>query len=245
MITEDYVSFETAKLLKEKGFDEQCYAYYNIFYDNDGKELKLWRKYPHRAQPNSDYLNVPTIQTAMKWLREVHNLHCDIGYDDLDWFWNIISVSNDIPVEDRPNYLKNGFAGIATYEQACEKAIKYCLENLLKKNDEDKHMKKPFFIITNTKTGKCFHAEKCHADLVGRTFAITTQNIDDAALVVGKPCFNDVMTKKERIGDNTEIHVEIFNKDKIKQDEYFLYNAWIIGTDSEKNEIVLSCDWAE
>ena len=24
MITEDYVSFETAKLLKEKGFDEKC-----------------------------------------------------------------------------------------------------------------------------------------------------------------------------------------------------------------------------
>lgn len=24
MITEDYVSFETAKLLKEKGFDEVC-----------------------------------------------------------------------------------------------------------------------------------------------------------------------------------------------------------------------------
>ena len=30
MITEDYVSFETAKLLKEKGFDEPC----QYFYDN-------------------------------------------------------------------------------------------------------------------------------------------------------------------------------------------------------------------
>lgn len=28
MITEDYVSFETAKLLKEKGFDESCRAVY-------------------------------------------------------------------------------------------------------------------------------------------------------------------------------------------------------------------------
>ena len=28
MITEDYVSFETAKLLKEKGFDELCYQKY-------------------------------------------------------------------------------------------------------------------------------------------------------------------------------------------------------------------------
>ncbi len=28
MITEDYVSFETAKLLKEKGFDDECQKYY-------------------------------------------------------------------------------------------------------------------------------------------------------------------------------------------------------------------------
>lgn len=29
MITEDYVGFETAKLMKEKGFDEICYLGYN------------------------------------------------------------------------------------------------------------------------------------------------------------------------------------------------------------------------
>ena len=33
MITEDYVSFETAKLLKEKGFDDE---YTNAFYDKSG-----------------------------------------------------------------------------------------------------------------------------------------------------------------------------------------------------------------
>ncbi len=27
MITEDYVSFETANLMKEKGFDEPCFRY--------------------------------------------------------------------------------------------------------------------------------------------------------------------------------------------------------------------------
>ena len=33
MITEDYVSFETAKLLKEKGFD----VYVSSFYDDEEK----------------------------------------------------------------------------------------------------------------------------------------------------------------------------------------------------------------
>ena len=32
MITEDYVSFETAKLLKEKGFDETCRAFWKNWY---------------------------------------------------------------------------------------------------------------------------------------------------------------------------------------------------------------------
>ena len=28
MITEDYISFEVAKILKEKGFDERCSGFY-------------------------------------------------------------------------------------------------------------------------------------------------------------------------------------------------------------------------
>ena len=45
-----------------------------------------------------------------------------------------------------------------------------------------------------------------------------------------------------QFGEIVPIHIEIFNADKVKQDEYFLYNHRIIGIDSETNEIVLSCD---
>lgn len=38
MITEDYVSFEVAKLLKEKGFDEPLKRFYN----SEGK-----KEFPH------------------------------------------------------------------------------------------------------------------------------------------------------------------------------------------------------
>lgn len=126
MITEDYVSFTVAKLLKEKGFDEECYAYYNIFYDNDGKVLKLWRKYPHRAQPNSDYLNVPTLQMAMKWLRNIHGLfiHIDVIREASCWLVDIQDIRGDVSVYP----IKKEFPN---YEEACEEAIKYCLENLI------------------------------------------------------------------------------------------------------------------
>lgn len=126
MITEDYVSFEIAKLLKEKGFDEPCLMCYT-------SDKKLGNYGHYNSYKNSEVfaLTAPTLQMAMKWLREVHNLHCDIGYDDLDWFWNILDVSDSVPVEERPKMIKDGLAGHKTYEKACEAAIKYCLENLI------------------------------------------------------------------------------------------------------------------
>lgn len=110
----------------------------------------------------------------------------------------------------------------------------------------------PFAIVTNTKTGKWFRVNKCsitmtrHTNLsVGMTFSMTPDDIKDTIPVIGTYRFADGMTKKELVGDNAEIHVEIFNKDKIKQDEFFLYNAWISAIDSETNEIVLTYDWAK
>ena len=58
MITEDYVSFEVAKLLKEKGFDEECnMAYFNgtlVDY------TMFW------FCLGGDLLYCPTLQMAMK-----------------------------------------------------------------------------------------------------------------------------------------------------------------------------------
>ena len=132
MITEDYVSFEVAKLLKEKGFDESISMVYMPY----GDLCKLDR---YDSIRNSNYNDItksyfeytaPTLQMAMKWLREVHNIHCDIGYDDCDWFWNIVTIDKNVPVEDRPLFIKIGLAGYESYEEACETAIKWCLEKL-------------------------------------------------------------------------------------------------------------------
>lgn len=102
-----------------------------------------------------------------------------------------------------------------------------------------------FVIVTNTKTGEWFRAKKY--GLSDMTFRVTPNDIKDTIPVIGTYRLADVMTitKKELVGDNAEIHIEIFNKDKIKQDEFFLYNAWISSINFETNEIVLSCDWIE
>ena len=78
-----------------------------------------------------------------------------------------------------------------------------------------------------------------------RDITFSVNDIKDAIPVIGTPHLplSDCLLKKELIGDNKELHVEVFNADKVKQRDYFLYDAWISGIDSETNEIVLSCGW--
>ena len=74
MITEDFVSFEIAKLLKENGFDEECSCFYdNIDYGTPGLEVDGQLYYKNSALDDEEYA-APTLQMAMKWLREVHNI---------------------------------------------------------------------------------------------------------------------------------------------------------------------------
>lgn len=116
MITEDFVSYEVAKLLKEKGFVIPC----DWLYCSDGTfghRNSLWDK---------EMFPAPTLQMAMKWLREIYGI--DI----------VIEISNP-SVKDRKYYCMiwdgNNNSYILdlfnSYEEATESAIEYCLENLI------------------------------------------------------------------------------------------------------------------
>ena len=125
MITEDYVSFETAKLLKEKGFDEYC-----GYYSSDG-EYWGYCVYNHRGK---DYISAPTLQMAMKWLREVHKIEIWVHYDiDKTTWWggcNPMYEENEENSNMFQSLLSFDYPG-KTYEEACEAAINYCLEKLI------------------------------------------------------------------------------------------------------------------
>ena len=125
MITEDYVSFETAKLLKEKGFDEGCRAHYGSAgsFSYEKYEVEASGCEIHNA------ILAPTLQMAMKWLRKVHKLYINIWADPKDVENNDFNIIFRAQVYNGPsNY---GTYEFSTYEQACEAAIKYCLENLI------------------------------------------------------------------------------------------------------------------
>ena len=122
MITEAYVSFETAKLLKEKGFDEVCHSYYDIRYENQLviSELNL-------TQDDDSYL-APTQQMAMRWLRKRHKLHCNVVLKDITEDTYVYSIAD---LGDNRHWIRGEYLEYPSCEEACEAAIKYCLENLI------------------------------------------------------------------------------------------------------------------
>ena len=133
MITEDYVSFETAKLLKEKEFYGECFSMYLTPKPHSGMgNPNVAKIAPHGRDSHyyDGYLyqcEAPTLQMAMKWLREVHNLEIFTYHDfSSKWWYEIIKWPNSVS-----EYECGKDEELDTYEQACEAAIKYCLENLI------------------------------------------------------------------------------------------------------------------
>jgi len=124
-ITEDYVSFETAKLLKEKGFNYPC----RVVYSPKGivKHYLKEEVYAHHLKGHKKLC--PTLQMAMKWLRKYHNIIIDPEpvWNGKKWEYQLFIVTPQNA--DSPYYEHNPYK---TYEECVETAIKYCLENLIK-----------------------------------------------------------------------------------------------------------------
>ena len=137
MITEDYVSFETAKLLKEKGFDVYVRSYYEKNEYKTKEEFStnnaLWN-----YNISSFRYSAPTIQMAMKWLREKYNkiIVPGISLDDrtsstishyIAGIWYIPENNGEAFCYTSPT----PYGGYPSFEEACEAGIRYCLENLI------------------------------------------------------------------------------------------------------------------
>ena len=88
MITEQYVTFETAQLLKEAGFDTIVRTTYRKnedggwFFNNEITEQAEYNIY-------NNVINAPTQSLAARWLREVHNYAVCVWFskDHEKWFY--------------------------------------------------------------------------------------------------------------------------------------------------------------
>lgn len=121
---EDFVTFEIAKKLKEKGYPQRTFGEYDMLgacYIEDG------RFYENGCitEVTSAYTS-PTISQVLKWLREEKKIHICIGYsDNINAMWNY-----EVILLEGALY-QNADSGYETYEQAALAGIEYVLDNLI------------------------------------------------------------------------------------------------------------------
>ena len=136
MIEESYVSFGTARMLKEAGFDVPTRKYYEV--DDDGEATRLvdHGTYDHNRFGYKNY-SCPTQALAARWLREVHDTFVKMervgSFDGKEfrfyWSFSIISVSTAC--------LKSISGGrYDSYEEALEVGIAKCLEQIIEEMKE-------------------------------------------------------------------------------------------------------------
>jgi hypothetical protein len=120
---EDKVSLETAKLSREKGFDWEVRSTW-IEFEMAGKIET--RYYPEGNVPymvdGCSYIKRPTLSILQKWLRDVHQLSCEVeSYSDGTWLCWVVNdkFEDDIPLE-------NEYCD--TYEEALEFGLQEALK---------------------------------------------------------------------------------------------------------------------
>lgn len=135
MIGEDYVSFETAKLLKAKGFDWEVHHNYHCFKQSPffHRVAKNFNGSEYEGLSNQWY-SAPTLQMAMKYLREVHHYYIQVMLDS--WAcgghlgYYVVIQKTDSKFEMMLQDVREQVF-YDTYEEAAYDAVKYILENLI------------------------------------------------------------------------------------------------------------------
>lgn len=131
MIEESYVRFDTARMLKEAGFNVPCRSYYEL---EDGEIVRkdCIRPYDHNGFGDT-ICSRPTLALAARWLREVHRIVVDVTFipplfDGVNWQYFIGEMDDMVWKGD----FESSASKYSTYEEALEAGLKEAIK-LIKK----------------------------------------------------------------------------------------------------------------
>lgn len=136
----DFVSYDIAKKLKEKGFRELCTHFYrygtstpqemfcglrsNTHHKWSFNSMEVKLKDTHeRVQVNM--IDAPTISQVLKWLREEKKVHIQILFVCPPNKWEYITIKTT------NCELRGMRASFASYELAAIAGIEYVIDNLI------------------------------------------------------------------------------------------------------------------
>ena len=131
MIEESYVSFDTARMLKEAGFEANLKTRY---VEEEKDEWAFWESGTKRSDYNyfDDTISCPTQALAARWLREVYNVAIYSLYDDdmEQWFYVVDAFTK--------NPVINGFQSSSEYddyESAFEDGLREAIKLITNENE--------------------------------------------------------------------------------------------------------------
>ena len=126
---EDFVTYELAVKLKEKGFKEECLCHYigeDLVYNIESPIAKNQLWFSHNKFDNiwlRDNIDAPTISQVLKWLRSQEISVEPLSTPYNDWKCYIKNKGEIVTMISGDKY--------KTYENAALAGIDYVLDNLI------------------------------------------------------------------------------------------------------------------
>ena len=135
MIEESYVSFNTAKMLKETGFDIPCRGLYVTdrtgyyeFREYDNKQTKDDLCWNTEDGFQYEYL-APTQALAARWLREVHNIDITVDVYNRDYYCcNVYQNKHLMLIKNIVN---------ENYDEVLKDGLREALRIIIKKKEDE------------------------------------------------------------------------------------------------------------
>jgi hypothetical protein len=134
----EFIEYEQALALKELGFDEPCFAFYDesLYFPNNENQYGTFCNQKLDVSSCSS----PTFSQAFRWFREKYNLRGFIGFrpnvKQFDCHVYDMSLSGKEYVKQRTMEEFNKDPKVGTYEEAELECLKKLIE-IVKKQKED------------------------------------------------------------------------------------------------------------
>lgn len=134
-ISETLISFETAVLAKEKGFNAEIKCYFDtkkfgqnpveFFGKLNANILTIWNT-DLKQNIHAGYISCPSQSLLQKWIREIHNFHISINVglphkSSIMYYSNVIKFGREHKSKYRSIFYK-------TYEEALEIGLQKALQ---------------------------------------------------------------------------------------------------------------------
>lgn len=116
---EELVTLETAKMLKEKGFNMYC----SFTFREDGNYYYSQTSYIANSSLPANNYSAPRLYIAQKWLRETKNLHLSIIRNACGYSYDICKADNGTHIAEGVFKGPNDGGEWDTYEEALEAGI--------------------------------------------------------------------------------------------------------------------------